>query len=79
MKDAFSYVQSGARDCGGVCTVYKLDANVYTPYVVYTIKKARFGHSYSSRRTLQLEYTSSVPAKSLSTNSIYYMTFGGLF
>ena len=71
----------GASDCGGIMTIYEIVSNKYTPVQVWQIERSRFGHTYNSRSTLQLEAKGShKPLEgTLMSNSFYYITFGGLF
>ena len=73
----------GASDAGGIMTIYEIVSNKYTPIQVWQIERSRFGYEDddTQRRVLQLEAKNNhKPLEgTLTANSIYYITFGGLF
>ena len=71
----------GASDAGGMMCIYEMINSKYKPIQVWQIERSRFGYSYNSRSTLQLEAKGGhKPLEDyLSGNNIYYITFGGLF
>jgi len=71
----------GASDAGGIMTIYEIVSNKYKPVQVWQIERSRFGYTEDSRRTVQLEALGGhKPLEgTLTANSIYYITFGGLF
>ena len=71
----------GASSAGGIMTIYEIVSNKYKPVQVWQVERSRFGYSEDSRRAVQLEALGGhKPLEgTLTANSIYYITFGGLF